>query len=128
VLLLYKNELMLSYFISQSNNYVFRTQPTASSEFTMSLTDMTTLETFTGSITSMSFEGYESYVSFSLSISGAIVGEEYRATLYNSGSIGPIWNGSVQVYASQSLDKAVYENKNKQYISHVSENRYIIMD
>ncbi len=128
MLLLYKNELMLSYFISQSNNYVFRTQPTASSEFTMSLTDMTTLETFTGSITSMSFEGYESYVSFSLSISGAIVGEEYRATLLNSGSAEPLWNGSIQVYASQSLDKSVYENKNNQYISHVSENRYIIMD
>lgn len=118
---------MISYFISQSNDYVFRTQPTASSEFTMSLTDMTTLETFTGSITSMSYEPYESYVSFSLQISGAIVGEEYRATLINSGSTEPIWNGSVQVYASQSLDKSVYENQNKQYISHQSDNSYIIM-
>ena len=118
---------MISYFISQSNDYVFRTQPTASSEFTMSLTDMTTLETFTGSITSMSYEPYESYVSFSLQISGAIVGEEYRATLLNSGSTEPIWNGSVQVYASQSLDKSVYENQNKQYISHQSDNSYIIM-
>ena len=119
---------MLAYFISQSNEYTFRTQPTASSEFTMSLTDMTTLETFTGTITSMSYEPYESYVSFSLSISGAIVGEEYRATLLNSGSLEPIWNGSIQVYASQSIDKAVYENKNTQYISNVSENHYIIMD
>ena len=119
---------MLAYFISQSNDYTFRTQPTASSEFTMSLTDMTTLHTFTGSITSMSFEGYESYVSFSLNISGAIVGEEYRATLLNSGSLEPIWNGSIQVYASQSTDKSVYENQNKGYISHISENRYIIMD
>jgi len=119
---------MLAYFISQSNEYTFRTQPTASSEFTMSLTDMTTLETFRGTITSMSYEPYESYVSFSLSISGAIVGEEYRATLLNSGSLEPLWNGSIQTYASQSSDKSVYENKNKQYISHISENRYIIMD
>ena len=119
---------MLSYFISQSNEYTFRTQPTASSEFTMSLTDMTTLYTFTASIASMSYEPYESFVSFSMDISGAIVGEEYRATLLNSGSLEPLWNGSVQVYASQSLDKSVYENQNKQYISHVSENRYIIMD
>lgn len=118
---------MLSYFISQSNDYTFRTQPTASSEFTMSLTDMTTLETFRGTITSMSYEPYESYVSFSLAISGAIIGEEYRATLLNSGSSEPIWNGSVQVYASQSLDKSVYENQNKQYISHMSDNSYIIM-
>ncbi len=119
---------MLAYFISQSNDYTFRTQPTASSEFTMSLTDMTTLETFRGTIASMSYEPYESYVSFSLAISGAIVGGEYRATLLNSGSLEPLWNGSMQVYASQSTDKSVYENKNKQYISHISENRYIIMD
>lgn len=118
---------MLSYFISQSNSYTFRTQPTASNSFTMSLTDMTTLETFTGTISSMSYEPYESYVSFSLAVSGAIVGQEYRATLINSGSIGPIWNGSLQVYASQSLDKSVYENQNKQYISHLSDNSYIIL-
>lgn len=119
---------MLSYFISQSNEYTFRTQPTASSEFTLLLSDMTTLQNFTGSITSMSYEPYESFVSFSLQISGAAVGEEYIAYLLNSGSTEPIWNGSIQVYASQSLDKSVYENQNRQYISHVSENRYIIMD
>ena len=118
---------MLSYFISQSNDYTFRTQPTASNQYTMSLTDMTTLETFKGTITSMSYEPYESYVSFSLAISGAIVGQEYRAELLNSGSLTPIWNGSVQVFASQSLDKSVYENQNRQYISHLSENSYIIM-
>ena len=118
---------MLSYFISQSNDYVFRTQPTASNQFTLLLSDMTTLENFTGSITSMSYQPYESYVSFSLSISGAIVGEEYIAYLINSGSSEPIWNGSIQVYASQSLDKSVYENQNKQYISHQSDNSYIIM-
>ncbi len=119
---------MLAYFISQSNQYVFRTQPTASSQFTMSLQDMTTLQNFTASISGLTYESYESYVSFSLNISGAIVGEEYRATLINSGSLEPIWNGSIQVYASQSTDKSVYENQNKQYISHQSENRYIIMD
>jgi hypothetical protein len=63
-----------------------------------------------------------------LNISGAIVGEEYRATLINSGSLTSIWNGSIQVYASQSTDKTVYENQNTQYVSHISENRYIIMD
>jgi hypothetical protein len=119
---------MLAYFISQSNQYVFRTQPTASAVFTMSLQDMTTQRNFTASLSGLTFEGYESYVSFSMDISGASVGEEYRATLINSGSLEPIWNGSIQVYASQSTDKSVYENQNRQYISHQSENRYIIMD
>lgn len=119
---------MLAYFISQSNEYVFRTQPTASSQYTMSLQDMTTLQNFTASISGLTYESYESYVSFSLDISGANVGEEYRVTLINSGSLTPIWNGSIQVFASQSTDKTVYENKNTQYISHQSENRYIILD
>ena len=119
---------MLAYYISQSNQYTFRTQPTASANFGLFLQDMTTQYNFTASISGLTYEPYESYVSFSMDISGAIVGEEYRATLLNSGSIEPIWNGSIQVYASQSIDKAVYENKNTQYISNVSENHYIIMD
>lgn len=119
---------MLAYYISQSNAYTFRTQPTASSEFTMSLQDMYGLNNLTASMSNLTYEGYESYVSFTASISGAIVGSEYRATLINSGSSEPIWHGSIQVYASQSVDKTVYENQNQQYVSHESENRYIIMD
>jgi hypothetical protein len=121
---------MYGYHISQSNEYTFRIQPTASAEFTMSLQDMTTLQNFTGSIVSMSYTPYESYVSFSLNISGAIVGEEYRAVLYNSGSITSVWNGSFQTFASASLSipKSDYENQNKQYVSHQTENRYVILD
>ena len=119
---------MLSYYISQSNEYTFRTQPTASNSFTLSLQDMYELNNITASLSGITFSGYESYIAFTASISGAIVGGEYRATLLNSGSIEPIWNGSIQVYASQSIDKSVYENQNTQYVSHESENRYIIME
>jgi hypothetical protein len=96
----------------------------------MSLTDMMGLNTFTASITSASYTPYESLLSFTASIASASVGSEYRATLYNqSGSASiDIWNGSWQVYASQSIDKSVYETQNTQYVSHDSENKYIIMD
>jgi len=119
---------MLAYHISQSNEYTFRTQPTASNQFTMSLQDMYGLNNLTASLSGITYNGYESMIAFTASISGAIVGSEYRATLINSGSSESIWNGSIQVYASQSIDKFVYENQNKQYISHQSENRYIIME
>ena len=121
---------MLSYYISQSNSYTIRTQITASNQFTMSLTDMMGLNTFTASMTEVSYSAYESILSFTASIQSASVGSEYRATLYNqSGSASiDIWNGSWQVYASQSIDKSVYENQNTQYVSHDSENKYIIMD
>lgn len=121
---------MLAYYISQSNEYTFRTQPTASSEFTMSLQDMYTLQNLTMSMSGITFEGYESFISFTGSISGAIASSEYRAVLYNqSGSSSiDIWNGSVQVYQSQSIDKSVYENQIPPVISHESENRYIILN
>ena len=119
---------MQSYYISQSNSYTFRTQPTASTSnaFTMSLTDMTTLDTFTATLSGLTYEGYESYIGFTASISGAVVASEYRATLYNSTT--PIWHGSIQVYRSQSTDdKSVYENQIPPITSHASENRYTIL-
>ena len=123
---------MESYYISQSNSYTFRTQPTASTSnaFTMSLTDMTTLDTFTATLSGVTYEGYESYIGFTASISGAIVGSEYRAVLYNASPTGSIdiWRGSIQVYQSQSIDKSVYENQIPPVTSHVSENKYIIMN
>ena len=119
---------MLAYFISQSNGFTFRTEPTASSEFTMSLQDMYTLQNLTSSMTNIYYEPYESYIQFTSSISTAIVGGEYRAQLFNAGLDYPIWHGTIQVYASESTDKAAYENQNTQYYSHTSENRYVILD
>lgn len=119
---------MLAYYISQSNEYTFRTEPTSSNQFTMSLQDMYTLQNLTMSMASMSYTPYESFVSFTGSISSSIVASEYRATLYNSGSLNPIWHGSIQVYRSQSTDdKSVYENQIPPVISHASENRYTIL-
>jgi WD40 repeat protein len=118
---------MLGYYISQSNDYTIRTQDTASGDITLSLTDMMGLNTFTASISDVQFTPYENILAFTASISGAIVASEYRAVLIDS-IAGDIWNGSIQVYASQSLDKAVYENKNTGYISHQSENKYIIYE
>jgi len=118
---------MLAYYISQSNAYTFRTEVTSSNQYTMSLQDMYTLQNSTMSMASMSYTPYESFVSFTGSISSSIVGGEYRATLYNSGSTEPIWNGTFQVYASQSIDKSVYENQIPPVISHASENKYIIL-
>lgn len=116
---------MLAYHISQSNGFTFRTEPTSSSDFTMSLQDMYTLDNLTMTMTNVTFEAYEQMVSFTGSISGAIVGSEYRAVLYTGES--DIWHGSIQCYTSQSTDKSVYENQIPPVISHASENRYIIM-
>jgi len=126
---------MLAYYISQSNSYTIRTQPTASSEFTMSIQNMYTLENTTMSISGLTYNGYESMLGFTASVSGAIVASEYRLALYNSGAANlssntggnVIWHGSLQAYASSSAEKSEYENQIPPVISHASENRYIIM-
>jgi hypothetical protein len=119
---------MLGYHISQSNQYTIRTQPASANSLTMSLQDMTRLTTTTASLSGITYDTFESMLSFTASIGSTIVGEEYRATLY-SGSTS-IWHGTFQAFASQSLDipKSDYENQNKQYISNESENKYVIMD
>lgn len=117
---------MLTYFISGSNGFTIRTEPTSSNSFTMSLQDMTLQTNITASLVSTSFEGYESLLSFTASIPQAIVATEYRAKIINGTT--EIWHGSIQVFDSQSIDKPAYVNQNDGYISHTSSNEYIILD
>ena len=107
---------MLTYITSGSNAYTIRTEPTASNSFTMSLQDMTTQVNSTASLSGLTYNGYESLLSFT-------------AKLLNGTT--EIWHGSIQVYMSQSnapQHKSIYQQQNDQYISNVSTNEYIIMD
>ena len=120
---------MLTYFISGSNGYTFRTGQTACNTFTMSLQDMLAQTNSTASIISQSYNEYESMVSFTASISNAYVGQEFRATLLTGTT--ELWNGSIQVFGSQSVSKPEYINQipiNSGSISSDSSNEYIIMN
>jgi hypothetical protein len=88
---------------------------------------MTTLQNTTASLSGITYDGYESVLSFTASISQSIVGEEYRASIYNSGSSTPIWNGSIQVYKTQTVEKPAYKTQNDGFISHPTDNEYIII-
>jgi hypothetical protein len=116
---------MLTYYLSGSNGYTIRTQVTGSSAFTMSLQDMTTQVNSTASLSNISYDGYESKLSFTASLSSTITGEEYRAVLING--TAEIWRGSLQVFRPQVVDKPNYTNQNDGYISNVSSNEYIIL-
>jgi hypothetical protein len=78
------------------------------------------------SLSGISYNAYESMLGFTGSISGAYEGAEYRATLIST--TGSIWHGTFQVRESASVDKYEYENQIPPVTSHVSENRYIILD
>jgi len=120
---------MLTYIISGSNQYQIRTKPSGSNEWTMSLQDMTRLTNSTASLSGVSYDGYESILGFTASISNAVVGEEYRATIINSGS-GIVWNGTINVFQSQSVDKTEYTNQIplEGMVSYESNNEYIILE
>lgn len=115
---------MLTYYLDNTNSYTIRTQNTSSNQYTMSLQDMYQLTNLTASLSSASFTVYENLLAFTMSISGAVSGDEYRAKLYSSGSSEPIWHGSVQVFQSQSVDKTGYETQIQQFVSYESANEY----
>jgi hypothetical protein len=76
------------------------------------------------SISGYSFNDYENILGFTASISGARTGDEWRATI-QSESV-EVWHGTIQVYTSESNNTA-YTTQNDQYVSHITDNEYIIM-
>ena len=121
---------MLSYFGSGSNNFSIHTQTftSSSANLRLDLEDLYLLTTQSFAITGsafISYDSYESILSFSLQLPSTSVAYEYRLELTNTGST--IYNGTMQVYASQSVNKTEYVNQNTQYKSRLSGNEFIIM-
>lgn len=117
---------MIAYYITGSNNVALRiNEVTSGSALTLQLQNMLTLVNTTSSISNYSYDDYEQLLQFTASIVSASIGDEYRASIV-SGSLN-VWNGTIQVYQSQSLVSA-YTNQNNQYISNVTDNEYIIMN
>ena len=45
-----------------------------------------------------------------------------------SGSLsGSVYSGTMQVYASQSVDKPVYITQNEEFVSNITDNDYIVL-
>ena len=128
---------MLSYYISQSNEFTVRCQDTASlvisgsdvsEDMTLVLQDMLTYSSsyydLSGSYT---FNPYENILTFSQSLEGMVRNaQEFRVHLSGSTS-GSVYNGTMQVYASQSVDETVYLTQNEEFISNTTDNDYIVI-
>ena len=57
----------------------------------------------------------------------AYTGQEFLVDI--SGSVsGSIFRGSMQVYASQSIDKPVYTTQNDKFVSEPTDNEYIVLN
>jgi hypothetical protein len=124
---------MLAYYISGSNNYTFRTEPTGSSKLVLQLQDMLTLVNTSSSISSSTrpytYNAYESLLNWTASLVSASVGDQYRA--YITDGTSSIWHGSISVFAPQTVEKSVYEVQlgvEEVYKSNLTQNEYIIME
>ena len=80
-----------------------------------------------GSAFNFGFDAEQQILQFTASLT-AYVGDEFRATIVDSCS-NKLWNGTIQCYASQSIDKPVYKNQNTSgsFISNDTANEYIIL-
>lgn len=120
-----KHQQMLTYYPDQSNIFTIRTTQFSGSPVSMSLQDMYTLTNTTGSITGISYDPYESILSFTGSINPVSDGDQFRVELSSNQQV--IWNGTIQVVGDPAPSKAVYQTQNTQYTSSLSSNEYIIM-
>jgi hypothetical protein len=122
---------MQTYFTSGSNVFTIRTKPTTGNSLTMSLQDMTTQVNSTASLSGITYDSYESLLSFTTSIDNTNTAQEFRATLIDGTT--EIWHGSIQVYASQSYEnnsKSNYRNQipvDNRIVSNTSTNEYVIL-
>ena len=120
---------MLSYYVSQSNEFVIRTRNTGSNDvFTLKLQDMLTYQTSSYALSgSYSYNPYESILTYSQSLEGNVeTGQEFFVEISGSNS-GSIYYGSMQVFGSQSIDKPNYTTQNEKFVSNVTDNEYIVI-
>jgi hypothetical protein len=133
-----KTKIMLSYYISQSNEFVVRTEDSASSqgdsgsyELTLELYNLYTHATSSYDLSgSFTFNPYENILTYSQSLEGnTSTGDEYLTKVISTSGSNQleIWRGSMQVYASQSIDKTIYKTQNDGYVSNQTDNDYIVL-
>jgi hypothetical protein len=120
---------MQSYYTSGSNLITIRVKDNTSNSYTMSYEDMYLLTTTTQSFNNFTYNNEEGLLGFTASISGAIYGSEYRATLFDD-SNNVVWNGTFNTFASSSTteSKAIYETQiPPDFKSNVTDNSFIIL-
>jgi hypothetical protein len=116
---------MLTYFLPGYNNYRIRTKqiPSGSNYLKVDTQNMLTLDdySFLFNPNQWSYNECESMVDISFNLDIALevnVGDEYRMVLTPGRIVSasvvysdPVWHGSLQVFASQSVDKPAYVNQ-----------------
>jgi hypothetical protein len=76
-----------------------------------------------------SYDEYNSILTFTASVPTEVAGTQYRADILSDNNL--VWNGTIEVFTSQSLNKASYTNQiplEDMYVSKDSNNQFIILE
>jgi len=137
---------MLTYFLPGSNNYKIRTAqiPSGSNFLRVDLQNMLTNDSYSilNSGSQWSYDQCESIVNISFNLNtliGVNVADEYRISLIpgiSSSAVAltyqdPVFHGSLQVFASQSISKPEYINQipvEDEFVSNASTNTFVYWD
>lgn len=119
---------MVSHFISGSGLITVRTKKICDTNaLTWKLNNDYLLTEYTSSVSELTYNDREHLLQFSASFPLTTgVGDQFTAELLDSGSV--VWNGSVQVFKAQDWVKSEYKQQiNEEFVSHTSDNEYIIL-
>jgi hypothetical protein len=120
---------MLSYYISKDNIKTVRVNQLSGSSLVWEVENLYTYQKHTSSLSNYEYDNYQSLLTFTASLDNAEVGEQYRAKIKNGNNT--VWHGSIEVFTSQSVLKSEPNNQiplDETYISHETENEFIILD
>lgn len=119
---------MIKYYISASNITTLRVKPLCGTALDWEAENLFTYQKESSSLGSYDYDGYKSILVFTASLDNPKTGEQYRIVIKDGNK--EVWNGSLEVFTSQSIDKVNPANQiplEQQYISNETENEFIIL-
>jgi hypothetical protein len=119
---------MIRYYISASNITTLRIKQLCSSSLNLEAENLFTYQKESSSLDVYDYDDYHSILTFTASLNEPKTGEQYRLVIKDGDK--EVWNGSLEVFTSQSIDKANPANQiplEEFYISNETDNEFIIL-
>lgn len=117
---------MIRYNLDDDNTFSVRVNQITGTSLTFQLVNMMTNDVFeiTG-VTGYTYSSYEQVLTFPITFS-CLVGDEYRFKIIDG--LKSVYNGSIQVFQKERLNKEDYDSENNQYTSMKTDNNFIILE
>jgi hypothetical protein len=121
---------MIRYYISASNITTVRVKPLCGNPLDFEAENLYTFEKETKELgfNDFAYNKFQSMLTFAPPLDNPKTGEQYRLVIKDGSKV--VWNGSLEVFTSQSIDKVSPANQiplEEFYISNETDNEFIIL-